>query len=158
MLLRVKTLILFTVFSGTIYSQSNTLSTGANASGTNGSVSYSVGQIDYISQTGSNGNMNQGLQQPYEFYSTNSIDEFNDVINLTIGPNPTEDELMITYIGDENLGLLCSMFDAEGKEIIPSFSLIKQATLDMKDFSTGMYSLVVRSGLKEIKTYKIIKH
>ena len=39
---------------------------GGNASGSGGSVSYTVGQIVYTTNTDSNGSVAQGVQQPYE--------------------------------------------------------------------------------------------
>lgn len=39
---------------------------GGNATGSGGSVSYSVGQVEYSSNTGSGGSVAAGVQQPYE--------------------------------------------------------------------------------------------
>ena len=39
---------------------------GGNASGSGGSVSYSVGQAVYTTNTGTNGSVPQGVQQPFE--------------------------------------------------------------------------------------------
>lgn len=40
--------------------------TGNNDSNNNGSVSYSVGQITYQTNTGTNGSIIEGVQQPYK--------------------------------------------------------------------------------------------
>jgi hypothetical protein len=40
---------------------------GGEATGSGGSVSYSVGQVVYTTNTGINGSVAQGVQQPYEF-------------------------------------------------------------------------------------------
>jgi hypothetical protein len=45
-----------------LYSQNSTLSSGGQATGTGGSVSYSVGQIAYSSLSGTNGSLIQGVQ------------------------------------------------------------------------------------------------
>ena len=37
---------------------------GGNATGSNGTVSYTVGQVAYTSQTGASGSVAQGVQQP----------------------------------------------------------------------------------------------
>ena len=40
--------------------------TGGNASGSEGSVSYTIGQIVYITNVGTNSSLAQGVQQPFE--------------------------------------------------------------------------------------------
>jgi hypothetical protein len=46
--------------------QNNTVSAGGDAEGSNGSISFTVGQVVYTSAEGSNGSINQGVQQPYD--------------------------------------------------------------------------------------------
>jgi len=46
------------------------LATGGNATGSGGTVSYTVGQAAYITQTGSGGTVTQGVQQPFEIWIT----------------------------------------------------------------------------------------
>lgn len=158
MLLRKQTLAIFLLVGGNYYAQSNTVASGGNATGSNGSVSYSIGQIDYLSQTGTNGNLNQGLQQPYEFFSTNSLDELGDQIELLIGPNPTSDGITVKYKGEDSKTFECSLTDASGKVVVAPFQFNKQTSLDLNAFAGGIYNLSIRSGSKEIKTVKIIKH
>ena len=45
--------------------QENSVSVGGDITGVNGSVSFSVGQIDYTYVSGTNGNINEGVQQPF---------------------------------------------------------------------------------------------
>ncbi|MFN6039024.1 MAG: SprB repeat-containing protein, partial [Bacteroidota bacterium] len=47
-----------------VFSQQNTLSSGGNGSNASGSISISVGQIDFLNVSNANGNMQQGVQQP----------------------------------------------------------------------------------------------
>ena len=70
-----------------LYSQSNTVSAGGDADGDNGSISYSIGQVVYTSAQGSNGNVNQGVQQPYDVGVVTGIEEAG--INLSVFTNPT---------------------------------------------------------------------
>jgi hypothetical protein len=50
----------------TIHAQEAIPAGGGNASGSGGSASYSVGQVVYTTNTGTNGSAAQGVQQPYE--------------------------------------------------------------------------------------------
>jgi hypothetical protein len=140
------------------FAQSNTVSTGGNASGTTGSVSYSIGQIDYISSSGSNGNLYQGVQQPYEFYSTSGLSEYSTLIDLSLGPNPTSDVLYIHLNEELSEDLNFVLFDEHGKTVFSRMKLEKDNELDLKELPSAMYQLVISSSQQEIKTYKIIKH
>ena len=48
--------------------QQTTATAGGDAKGNSGSASYTIGQQDYISYYNVNSFVNQGVQQPYEFY------------------------------------------------------------------------------------------
>ncbi len=48
-----------------VVAQENSVSVGGDIAGVNGSVSFSVGQIDYTYISGTNGNINEGVQQPF---------------------------------------------------------------------------------------------
>ena len=47
-----------------LQAQESVNATGGDASGSGGSVSYSVGQITYQTHTGINGSVAEGVQQP----------------------------------------------------------------------------------------------
>jgi hypothetical protein len=59
-----------------LMAQQGFVATGGDATGAGGSVSYSIGQVDYLSAEGSGGFINQGLQHPggYSLSGTISYD------------------------------------------------------------------------------------
>jgi len=58
-------------FSITILkAQSGAVTSGGGANGTNGSMSFSIGQINCITTSGTGGTITQGLQQPLEIFIT----------------------------------------------------------------------------------------
>ena len=59
-------ILLIILSSFRIMAQQAINASGANATGSGGSVSYSVGQVLYTTNSGSNGSSAQGVQQPYE--------------------------------------------------------------------------------------------
>ena len=79
---------------------------GGNATGTNGSVSYTVGQVLYTTNIGTNGSVAEGVQQPYEISVVVGIEQAKD-INLicTVYPNPATDllTLEVEIAANENL-------------------------------------------------------
>jgi hypothetical protein len=140
------------------FSQSNTVATGGNATGSNGSVSYSVGQIDYTSQSGSGGNINQGVQQPYEIFESNSLNELGENILLNLGPNPTTDLFTLSNVSSSTIELFYYLIDNNGKIVIESTQLLNKAEISMSTFPVGMYQLVVRNSNMDVKSFKIIKN
>jgi hypothetical protein len=146
------------MLSLSVISQSNTVAAGGSGTGSGGTVSYTIGQIDYISTTGSNGSTNQGVQQPIEFFQTNSIGEIGDEIHLSLGPNPTFDNITLFYENSENVNLHYELFDVNGKLIITTTPLKDENLIQLRELLTGNYFLKVSRENNEIKTFKIIKH
>ena len=56
------------------HAQQTTISSGGDAAGIGGKVTYSVGQVAWNILTGTNGSVIQGVQQPYEISVISGID------------------------------------------------------------------------------------
>jgi hypothetical protein len=137
------------------FSQQNTVSSGGDASGTGGSASYTVGQIDYQNVSGTNGSINEGVQQPFEFY-TIGIDE-NELLNVLLFPNPTSDFVVISIEDFKNI-LNYQLFDTKGKLIIEDLIEAKETSINFKNLAKGSYHLRIHNGAKELQSIKIIKN
>ena len=94
---------------------------GFTASGTGGSVSYSVGQVAYTCNTGTSGIVTQGVQQPYDISVVSGIE--TEAVDLTFSayPNPTTENLTLTINNLESFNggtgcsdLLYQLFDING--------------------------------------------
>jgi len=95
-LLGVATLFTFSFSLFTVTAQENINAGGGNATGSGGTVSYSVGQVMYNTFTGTNGSVAEGVQQPYEISVVTGIEEAKDInLLLTAFPNPTNDYLTL---------------------------------------------------------------
>jgi hypothetical protein len=70
-----------------MYAQDTTPASGGNATGTGGSVSYTIGQIVYTTNSGTNGSLSQGVQQPYEISLVTGIEEPSDISIQNISPS-----------------------------------------------------------------------
>src|ERR1017187_7057341 len=79
-----------------LLAQKGTVASGGEASGTGGKISYSIGQIDYINATGSNGTITQGLQQPYEIQVMTGIDKTSINLTCIVYPNPVTNFLRLS--------------------------------------------------------------
>jgi hypothetical protein len=96
-----KNLYLLSLFYGLYgFSQQAVSSSGGNATAATGSVSYTIGQIGYESASGSNGNINQGVQQPFEIFILLTNNAFNYTFSAMLAPNPTNQSTLLS-IGDD---------------------------------------------------------
>ena len=115
-----KVLICFCLFGyGTaIQAQEAVTAAGGDATGSGGSVSYSIGQIDYITNTGTGGTVTQGVQQPYEFFIV-GIDDKKDIsVELSVYPNPAVSTVNLR-IDNQNLeNISFQLYDMNEKLIL----------------------------------------
>jgi len=132
------------------------VTSGGDANGTGGSVSYSIGQIDYSNANGTDGNSNEGVQQPFEFFDPDaSISNLDWNVNLF--PNPTNDKIVLHVENVPENGSY-QLFDAKGKILIDGTIKTQETTIDVSTFATGSYLLEMNSSNQTSKTIKIIKH
>lgn len=129
---------------------------GGNASGSGGSISYTVGQVVYTSNKSSSGSISQGVQQPYEISIVSGIEDLLG-ITLTAFPNPTTNNLTLKIENKEEKQFVASLFDINGKQLSKQVIANSETTIPMEQFSVSTYFLKVFDGKKEIKTFKIIK-
>lgn len=132
---------------------------GSYASGSGGSASYSAGQIVYTTDTGTNGSVAQGVQQPFEISIVTGIDIASEIdLCISAYPNPTID-FLILKLGNYNFSdLSYQLFDMQGKLIFIKNIESEQTTISMGNFTPGSYFLKLKQANKEVKTFKIIKY
>lgn len=147
----------FCLSTGMLVAQESANGSGGEATGSGGTVSYSVGQVAYTNHTGSNGNINQGVQQPYEIYTVVIDEEFSN-LELTIYPNPAADILQIEFEEYADYDAIYQLIDASGKTLQESTIQSNQSTLEMSSYQAGTYMLNITAESVNIKTFKIIKH
>jgi hypothetical protein len=142
-----------------IQAQEASIVTGGNASGSGGSVSYSVGQVVYNTNTGLNGSVAQGVQQPYEISDITGIEETKGItLQCTVYPNPTIDFLTLKVENYTTIGLTYQLYDVNGKLIESQKIAGNEASIVMSNLLPSTYFLKVTENNKEVKTFKIIKN
>lgn len=144
--------------SMTIEAQNTITTSGGNATGSGGTVSYTVGQIANNTLSGTNGNIIQGVQQPYEISVATALEESKD-INLicSVYPNPTNNFLTLKAGDYENSKFSYWLYGVSGNLIETKKILTNEIQISLENQVAGSYFLKITSGNKEIKTFKIIK-
>ena len=141
-----------------LMAQQAVISSGGNASGTGGSTNYSIGQVTYKTQTGTNGNVSQGVQQPIEIFTLSGEEFVNIKLEAVVYPNPTTSNvtLKISNLNLDNLNY--QFFDIQGRLIGDGKISNEETVFQMEQYPIANYILKINSNSKELKTFKIIKN
>ncbi len=158
-----KTLVLCAVFliafglTG-LQAQDAVSATGGDATGSGGTIAYSVGQVVYTLNTGTNGSVAQGVQQPYEISIVIGIEEPEGIM-LTVSayPNPTYDYLVLKTESEKFKELSFQLLDINGRIFERNKLEGYETNIDMSGLASGTYFIRILEDNKEIKTFKIIK-
>jgi len=133
--------------------------TGGNATGSGGSVSYSVGQMAYTTFAGFNGTVAQGVQQPYEITVLSTTVEPGGIsLGFSVYPNPVTDylQLKIDNYSKENLKYL--LYNNDG-QLLNNVKIVGSETrIFMNSLAQSIYFLKITKNDQEIKIFKIIKN
>jgi hypothetical protein len=134
---------------------------GSNASGSGGTVSYSVGQVFYTTKgtPGSTSTAAEGVQQPWEISVVTGIEEASGItLQCTVSPNPTADFVNLKVDNYKTENLTYQLYDISGKLLENEKVQGSQTVISMKALAVATYFLKVTDNNKEVKTFKIIKH
>lgn len=140
-----------------INAQKAVLATGSNATGSNGSLSYSVGQIDYYNK-GSNNQIMEGVQQAYEI-TTLSTNETSaaDKKDILLYPNPFKDFVFLDFTTNDYKNSEYQLFDSSGKLLKEEKIKESKSEFNFSTLPSAMYIIRVNQNGKNLKTFKIIK-
>jgi ubiquitin len=141
--------------------QESVNASGGNASGSGGSLSFSVGQVAYTSVVGSNGSLEEGVQHLYIISITTGTPKARN-IQLSAFPNPTSNRLTLR-INDELLSagtiqkLAYQLYDLNGKLLMNEQINCNETSIYLGFLQEATYFLKVIQDKNELKTFKIIK-
>ena len=163
--LGVATLLTLIFSLSTVTAQTSVNATGGDASGSGGTAGYSVGQVFYATETGTNVNtVSQGVQQPYEISVETGIPEAKGIsLSVSAYPNPTTDYLQLKVESDKLKDLSYQLFDINGKLLQNGKLTGNQTKIDMSSYVPSTYFVKVIENTQgvasqqEVKTFKIIK-
>jgi hypothetical protein len=159
---RIKTSLLLFLFVGLatgVVAQETVSAVGGEAKGIDGTVSYTVGQVVYSTNSGTAGMVSEGVQQPYEIYVVTALDDLKGInLSVMVYPNPTTHFLILEIKGNIQSKYRAALYNSIGKLLMQ-----KKITSSKTEFSTdglvsATYFLKITEEEHEIKTFKIIKN
>ena len=137
--------------------QQATTASGGDASGSGGTVAFSVGQVVYTTDIGTNGSVAQGVQQAYEIFTV-GIKETELNMSLSVFPNPTANNLTLQISDYNNEKLSYKLYDMQGRLLSNGQVTAKQTQINTASLPTASYFMnVVNQENKSVQSFKIIK-
>jgi len=132
---------------------------GGEATGAGGTMSFTIGQSDYITITGNSGMVMQGVQQPFEILVVTGIESDNKItLECTVYPNPATDFLTLKIPRDYLENPSYQLLDINGKLLKVRLIEKAETSISLQDCPPATYLLKVVDKNKEIKTFQIIKN
>lgn len=140
------------------HGQESLNASGGDATGSGGSVAYSIGQAVYTTNTGTTGSVAQGVQQTYEIVTVGTSNTETEV-SLTAYPNPTADELTLRLNDYSNELLSYQLYDMEGKLLQSARVTEQQTQIDMRGLPNATFLLsIVNDADQKIQSFRIVKN
>jgi hypothetical protein len=146
------------LWAGLSQAQESANASGGDATGSGGTVAYSIGQVVYTTNTGNSGSIAQGVQHAHEIFTV-GIEETTLNISLIAFPNPTSDNLTLQISDYNNEKLAFQLYDLQGKLLTCGQVTAQQTQINTASLPVAIYFLnVVNHENKKVQSFKIIKN
>ncbi len=146
------------LWAGFVQAQESTNAAGGNATGSGGTVAYSVGQVAYTTNTDNSGSTAQGVQHAFEIFIV-GVKEPALNVELMAYPNPTSDNLFLQIGNFNNEKLSYQIFDTQGKLLSNGKIKFPLTQVNMNNLPSAIYFIkVVNEDNKNVQSFKIIKN
>jgi hypothetical protein len=150
-------IVLLFIVSNFAQAQESVNSIGGVDAGTGGTVSFSVGQMVYTTDSKEGGAVVQGIQRPYRI-TTTDIKKLDNSILFKAYPNPSSDYLFLEMNAYRNEKLNYQLFDMQGKLIMTNPIEIPKTQINMRGLAVGAYVIhIYNTNNQPIQTIQIIK-
>jgi hypothetical protein len=141
-----------------IQAQETIPAAGGNASGSDGSVAFTAGQVFYNTLPGANGTVAQGVQQPYEITGVTGIKNLSGIeLKFSVYPNPTKGLINLTVESPDYKNLRVRIYDITGMLLRDEKIESRETQISIEELSSSIYFLRVIKENSEVKVFKIIK-
>lgn len=153
-------LITFLQLAALSYGQEGTVSSGGEAKGTGGFMSFSIGQIDYINISSATAKITQGIQQPAEILISKGdpiiIDRSPEYI---LYPNPVKDDTVLYVDQPITQKMSYLIYDILGRVLVRERLIEMRTRIRTDQLPDAVYILTVVEDNtdKIVKKIKIIK-
>jgi hypothetical protein len=148
---------LYLLWAGLMQAQESINSSGNDATGSGGSVAYSIGQVVYTTHTGISNSVAQGVQHAYEIF----LEVFNTTVldvSLSAFPNPAMDNLTLHVSDYIKNTLTYQLYDMQGKLINSERIIAQETIINTANLLSATYFLhIFNVEDKQVFSFKFIK-
>lgn len=138
--------------------QNNAVASGATASGTTGSATYTVGQVFFVTNSSATGTASQGVQQPFEIFTLSATEIPQIQLTAVVYPNPTIQNVTLSIKDYDFTEMQFALIDLSGKIISQGNITHSETQIDMNQLASANYFLKITKNNQDLKTFKIIKN
>ena len=138
-------LLITNIVASKLVAQSSINCGGGNGSGSNGSIAFSVGQIDYISASSANASFSLGVQQAYKL-NANKISVID--YSMYMYPNPVSDYLNIKYPFIQDTKFV--IFSTTGNIMLSGDIQKSEGIINLKAIAPGIYYIKIDNKINKL--------
>ena len=139
-----------------VTAQESISSSGGDASGNGGTLSFTVGQVVYTTNSSNSGNSAQGVQHAYEIFTIGTLESTLDM-GFAVYPNPTTEGVTLTVSNWQSQDLKYLVFDLSGK-LLFSGEVVESIThISLHNYPSAPYLIHIVNGAERIKSFRISK-
>ncbi|MDW3650039.1 MAG: T9SS type A sorting domain-containing protein [Bacteroidia bacterium] len=138
--------------------QTSVNASGGQASGSGGSVSFSIGQVLFTAHQGNTHKKSLGVQQAAEIFLNVGLEE--DLLNFQAAayPNPTIRDVILSIPEVMGKKLDYVILDMAGRQVSRGSISQTETSISFKSFPKGRYFLRVSLENHTAKSFNIIKN
>ena len=142
---------------GFLEAQNTFVISGGDASGVEGTTSYSVGQITNSSYNDANISVAEGVQQP-TLIITGMNDNSEIQLSSNVYPNPISSEMHLVIENDSYQNLSFILYDLSGKILMNQKISKKETSINIATLISATYLIKTFDNKTVLKNYTIIKN
>ena len=150
--------LLLALISVTGFSQEAIVGTGGDGTSSEGSFSFSVGQL-IVNRVNPGSNLwgdeaitlNHGVQQ---YFIPNCLTNTNT--QITASPNPSRGLVNVNLTNWDEVDVSLSISESSGRTIMNKILVSKKSVLELSHLSSGVYFLTIRNTCGAFTSFKLI--
>jgi|LauGreDrversion4_2_1035121.scaffolds.fasta_scaffold144017_2 hypothetical protein len=142
--------------TGLAQAQQSTTAGGGDATGSGGTMAYSLGQVEFTTNANGVGIAAQGVQHAYETFTIGIVQTTLNA-SLTAFPIPAKENLTLKIIDYNEKKLSYSLNDMHGRVVLFDQIVGQLTEINMINMAAESYSLVVFYDGQIVKYIQIIK-
>ena len=150
-------LLLFPIMIGNITAQESILSAGGESIGSNGSASFSVGQVFYSFQSNGNYSLSEGVQQPFNEEINTSTENKENKLQYSFYPNPTTNTVTVEINDFIDQDLSYKIINMNGETLKNKLIDNNKTIIEFQNIPKGNYIINIIGKEKTIQSIQIIK-